>query len=103
MQLHMDRLFVQNQMERERHQQQAAELASAHEQQRAKDRQEHQGNLRAMQFWKVCQQWILWRKYTRALNFEIFCQAMQLAALQQREQQADEVWGQIAGVSTQPC
>jgi len=27
---------------------------------------------------------------------------MQLAALQQREQQADEVWGQIAGVSTQP-
>jgi hypothetical protein len=47
MQLHMDRLFVQNQMERDRHQQQAAELTSAHEQQRAKDRQEHQGNLRA--------------------------------------------------------
>ncbi len=50
MQLHMDRLFVQNQMERDRYQQQAAELTSAHEQQRAKDRQEHQGNLRAMQF-----------------------------------------------------
>jgi hypothetical protein len=27
---------------------------------------------------------------------------MQLAALQQREQQADEVWWQIAGVSAQP-
>jgi hypothetical protein len=44
---------------------------------------------------------VLQSKYTRALNFEKFLQAMQLAALQQREQQADEVWRLIAGVSAQ--
>ena len=66
MQLHMDRLFVQNQMERERHEQQAAERSRAHEEQRARDREQHEANLKAMQ----------------------------LAALQQREQQADEVWRQ---------
>ena len=66
MQLHMDRLFVQTQMERERHEQQAAERSRAHEEQRARDREQHEANLKAMQ----------------------------LAALQQREQQADEVWRQ---------
>jgi hypothetical protein len=63
MQLHMDRLFIQNQMERDRHEQEIAELCTEHAKQRAEDEQQHQANLKAMQ----------------------------LATLEQRELQAQEV------------
>jgi len=59
----IDRLFIQNQMERDRHAQEMAELTKSFEQQRAADQMQHEANLKAMQ----------------------------LATLQQREHRANEV------------
>lgn len=63
MQLHMDRLFIQNKMERDRHEQDIVELCAAHAKEREEDQHQHQANLKAMQ----------------------------LATLEQREQKAQEV------------
>lgn len=63
MQLHMDRLFMQNQMERDRHEQELAELCTAHAKERDERQHQHEANLKAMQ----------------------------LAALEQREELAKEV------------
>jgi len=49
MQLHMDRLFIQNQIERDRHAKDISELMSAFEQQFAADKQQHEANMKTLQ------------------------------------------------------